>query len=80
MARLSAPGGTLITLQYPLDGPEREGGPPYSLWDGLYHDLLDGDWEMVYQREVPREESRALDGSGSFKQGREKIAVWKRRS
>lgn len=80
MTALSAPKGTLITLQFPLDGPEREGGPPYSLWDGLYHELLDKDWEMVYQREVAQEESRSPDASGSFKPGREKIAVWRRRS
>jgi hypothetical protein len=78
MTRLSAPNGTLITLQFPLDGPEREGGPPYSLWDGLYHDLLDEDWEMVFQREAKKEESQ-FNGD-SFKQGREKIAVWKRRA
>lgn len=80
MTRLSATNGTLITLQFPLDGPERPGGPPYSLWDELYHELLDRDWEMVYQRDVEREESRAPDASGSFRTGREKIAVWRRRS
>ncbi|KAJ9121741.1 hypothetical protein QFC22_002362 [Naganishia vaughanmartiniae] len=78
MTRLAAPTGMLITLQFPLDGPEREGGPPYSLWDELYHDLLDKDWEMVFQRDVKKEESRF--NSDRFKQGREKIAVWKRRS
>ncbi|KAJ9102547.1 hypothetical protein QFC21_002948 [Naganishia friedmannii] len=36
------------------------------------------DWEMVFQRDVKKEESR-FDGD-SFKQGREKIAVWKRRA
>jgi hypothetical protein len=80
MSRLSAPNGTLITLQFPLDGPERPGGPPYSLWDGLYHELLDKDWEMVYQRDVEKEESRAPDPSGGFRVGREKIAVWRKRS
>lgn len=80
MTDLAAPNGTLITLQLPLDGPERTGGPPYSLWDGLYHDLLDKDWEMVYQRDVTQEESRLPNPEGIFKPGREKIAVWRRKS
>jgi hypothetical protein len=80
MTDLAAPNGTLITLQLPLDGPERTSGPPYSLWDGLYHDLLDKDWEMVYQRDVTQEESRLPSPEGIYKLGREKIAVWRRRS
>jgi hypothetical protein len=79
MTRLAAPHGTLITLQFPLDGPERTGGPPFSLWDALYHDLLDESWEMVYQRDVEEGESRFPRESGKFKAGREKIAVWRRR-
>ena len=80
MTRLAAPGTTLITLQFPLDGPEREGGPPFSLWDELYHELLDESWEMLYQREVGKDESRFPPDSTSFRPGREKIAVWRRRS
>jgi hypothetical protein len=78
MTRLTASKGLLVTLQFPLDGSDRQGGPPYSLWDGLYHDLLDESWEMIYQKQVASEDSRFPPAA--YKPGREKIAVWRRRS
>lgn len=79
-AHLSAENGLLITLQFPLDG-DRKTGPPYSLSEELYHELLDGCWTKIWERAVPREESRASEGDdlGRWKEDRERLVVWKRR-
>ena len=86
-ARLSHPGSTLITLQFPLND-EGETGPPYSLSEKLYEELLGEHWEYVWGREVREDESRAMagpEGQGvgvdvnRFRKGRERVAIWKRK-
>ncbi|KAL7419971.1 hypothetical protein Q5752_004934 [Cryptotrichosporon argae] len=72
LARLAAPDATLITLQFPLDGPP--GGPPFALSVREYAALLGAEWDEVWAREVRDEERR----HGPVKAG-ERIAVWKRR-
>jgi hypothetical protein len=68
----------LITLQFPMDDA-RQGGPPYALSSGIYHELLDDHWEQVYEREVTREESRAgPEEADDYRPGRERIALWRR--
>lgn len=88
--RLSKPGSILITLQFPLDDPGTS-GPPYSLSRQIYTDLLGEKWEEVYGRNVKEEESRAASGPegreqvkgagdvNAFREGRERVAVWRRR-
>lgn len=53
-----------------MDGP----GPPYPLSEGVYRELLDGDWEMVWSEEVREVRGRKVGGKGG-----ENLAVWKRR-
>lgn len=62
----------LITLMYPLNGGP--GGPPFSLTEDIYHELLDPHWELVWIEEVPEQERRKNAPPGG-----EKLAVWKRK-
>ncbi len=79
-ARLAGPSATLITLQFPLDG-DREGGPPYSVSEKLYEELLGDSWVKVWGRDVMEDESRSSAdvGQTSPEHTRQKIAVWKRK-
>ncbi|RKP08246.1 S-adenosyl-L-methionine-dependent methyltransferase [Thamnocephalis sphaerospora] len=70
-AELVRPGGHLITLMFPLDA-SREGGPPYALTVELYHTLLDANFELVYENASPR--------SPAEREGKQRMAVWRRRS
>ena len=88
-ARLARPGSILITLQFPLNDPDLTKGPPFSLSEELYVDLLQNEWEYVWGRGVDEEQSRASNGPegrsqggvdvNSFRKGRERIAIWKRK-
>lgn len=73
MTALARPGPSsrLITLMFPLNG--KDGGPPYSLSEEIYHQLLDGKWELMWSEDVPQEERRP----GML--GGEKLAVWRLR-
>jgi len=77
--RLSLPHSFLITLQFPLDD-ERTDGPPYSLSRSIYQDLLGADWEEVWGRDATEDESVGGSGGPVFRKGRERLAVWKKRS
>ncbi|KAG8962659.1 hypothetical protein FRC03_003912 [Tulasnella sp. 419] len=73
MSEILRPGGYLITLVYPIDGP-RTGGPPYSLTVELVEEMLTKSdknaWEKVLD-EVPLSHSEGHHG-------RERMVVWKR--
>ncbi|KAI8078934.1 S-adenosyl-L-methionine-dependent methyltransferase [Gilbertella persicaria] len=60
--------GVLITLMFPLD--VHEGGPPFTVSEELYHDLLDENFDLIYIKDAVGHSTRL---------GREKIAVWKRK-
>lgn len=78
-ARLSSPSALLITLQYPLDG-DREGGPPYSVSEELYEELLGDAWERLWGRPVAEDERRRKMTAPDMEPiGRERIAIWRRR-
>ena len=68
MVKLIKPGGYLITLAYPIDGP-REGGPPYSVSVDLYASVLGQQWEKLIDK-MP-------DESSLTHIGRERIVVWR---
>ena len=82
--RLSHPGSILITLQFPLND-DRTDGPPYALTKGLYTELLGEEWDEVWGRDVKEEESRgSMERLGAaapepFREGRERVAVWRRK-
>lgn len=67
MSELVRPGCYLLTLIYPIS--DHEGGPPFALNPQIYHDLLDGTFEMLWMRDCE---------SAEFRKGREKLALWKR--
>ncbi|KAF9456882.1 S-adenosyl-L-methionine-dependent methyltransferase [Collybia nuda] len=69
MINLIKPGGYLITLIFPMD-PLSDIGPPWSVRPSHYHELLDGNFVKV----VDRESEVSLPGRA----GRERIAVWRR--
>ncbi|GAA6061617.1 hypothetical protein JCM10212_000959 [Sporobolomyces blumeae] len=62
--------GVLITLEYPLDG-DRQGGPPYSVSEQAYDEVLSPNFAKIYEA-VPTKQTQGHEG-------REKIAVWKRK-
>lgn len=76
MTALSKPAETsrLITLMYPLNGNPPPFGPPFSLTEEEYNDVLGNNWEIVYQKPVPEEEKRQNAPPGG-----EKLTVWKRK-
>ncbi|KAJ3322123.1 hypothetical protein HDV06_003574 [Boothiomyces sp. JEL0866] len=68
MQKLIVPGGTLITLMFPLD--DHEGGPPFALSVEIYHQLLDEFFECKSIEDTPSFERR---------KGKEKLGVWIRK-
>ncbi|KAH8113360.1 S-adenosyl-L-methionine-dependent methyltransferase [Phellopilus nigrolimitatus] len=70
MSNLARPGGFLITLVYPMDGP-REDGPPFSVSVENYADALGHQWNMAINK-IP------FESSPSHK-GRERLVVWQRK-
>lgn len=68
MKKLIKPGGYLIALVYPIDGP-REGGPPFSISVGLYDEALGQYWEKVIDK--------TPDESDLTHVGRERLVVWR---
>ncbi|WWC57494.1 uncharacterized protein I303_100026 [Kwoniella dejecticola CBS 10117] len=73
MRDLSASNASLITLMYPLP-PTDNNPPPWPLTVEKYHQLLDTDWEIIWEKDVPVEERRTSGAKGG-----ERIAVWKRK-
>jgi hypothetical protein len=67
-------------LQFPLDD-DREGGPPYSVSENLYEELLGDTWVKVWGRDVMEKESRKSSDieKKSTEHTRQKIAVWKKK-
>ncbi|KAI9159305.1 hypothetical protein H9P43_008645 [Blastocladiella emersonii ATCC 22665] len=70
VAQVVRPGGTLVTLMYPLVDKDQDDGPPYPQSVDGYRALLLDNFEEVEVRECESFESRA---------GKEKIGVWKRK-
>jgi hypothetical protein len=73
-SHLIKPGGTLITLMYPVD-PTRDPnvGPPFPVTPELYHKLLSASgFECMSVEAVPPE----LSHSG--REGKEYLGLWKR--
>jgi SAM-dependent methyltransferase len=72
MARLIKPFGTLGTLLFPFEDPisDRE-GPPWPINAGLIGDLLEDTFESLEVREVRR--------SHRGREGKERLALWRRR-
>lgn len=68
MSELTAPGGHLITLCYPIDG-EREDGPPYSVNVDAYAQVLGPHWNKVVDK-APEVSTEPV--------GRERLVVWRR--
>jgi len=68
MAVLLKPGGTLVTLIYPIG--THEGGPPFAVSPELYEGLLLANFELLRMSECRSAPSRI---------GREKLAIWKRK-
>lgn len=60
----------MFPLGMPMDVP----GPPYPLSEEIYHELLDGDWVVIWSEEVPKGERRTVG-----RRDGERLAVWKRR-
>jgi hypothetical protein len=79
MKALSSPSSTtrLVTLMFPLplspDAPAKEGGPPFELKETDYHELLDGDWELIHFKKLG-DKSRPSGGPAG-----QALGVWKRR-
>ncbi|KAI8987595.1 S-adenosyl-L-methionine-dependent methyltransferase [Mycotypha africana] len=71
MNEIIAKDGVLITLMYPVNGQEEEGGPPpFPLSEEIYHDLLADNFELMYIND-------AIGHAERF--GMEKIAIWKKK-
>lgn len=69
-----APTTRLITLQYPLQGKPLPFGPPFSLEESVYADILGKDWEIVYDEKIPESMRRQKAPPGN-----ERLVVWKRK-
>jgi methyl halide transferase len=67
LKRLLKSGAMLVTLMYPLS--DHEGGPPYALSTEIYKNLLQDSFELLSIEDAPTIERR---------QGKEKLAIWKR--
>jgi len=68
MRALIKQGGLLVTLMWPIDG-ERDDGPPFSVSEAAYTDALkvkEGMWSEV------------LNEKTEGREGKERIAVWRR--
>lgn len=84
-ASIIRPGGTLITIQYPLPPPSADpaagaaaldfgSGPPFLLLPSFYTDLLvPVGFECILDEAIPASESKPT------RVGRERLAVWRRR-
>jgi len=74
MAEIIRPGGYLVALVFPIDGP-RTTGPPFSISVELEQGSLDGsgteNWELI-QNKAP-----VVFAAG--REGRERLCVWKRK-
>ncbi|GAA5884487.1 hypothetical protein JCM6882_005271 [Rhodosporidiobolus microsporus] len=70
-AEVVRPGGILIALAFPLDG-DREGGPPYSVSEEAYDQILLPNFEKVYSKHPGK--------SSAGREGRDKMLVFRRRS
>ena len=73
MAHLVKPSGVLATLIFPFEDPisDRE-GPPWPINTTLVRGLLDGAFDEIEVREAER--------SHPGREGRERLALWRRRS
>jgi methyl halide transferase len=71
MKELIKPGGMLMTLMFPLQDHDLEKGPPFPLSVETYYDLLRDGFKL---------ESLEVCRSPPKRQGREKLAVWIRKS
>jgi SAM-dependent methyltransferase len=66
MSKVIRKGGFLLTLMFPIS--DHSGGPPFALSPQLYHDLLDGHFDLLWiQDDCPSVENR---------KGFEKLALW----
>ncbi|KAK4047039.1 Proteasome subunit alpha type-2 [Microbotryomycetes sp. JL221] len=63
-------GGLLITLEFPIDG-DRPGGPPFSVSEEAYEQVLSPNFDKVYSAKPGQ--------SAEGHEGREMIVVWKRK-
>lgn len=90
MTHLANPSARLVTLMFPLyplpsspplaageDVQLPDGGPPFALTEGIYHQLLDDDWELIHLESIDRGRG---EGRTKGPEGGEKLGVWKRRS
>jgi hypothetical protein len=87
-ASIIRPGGTLITIQYPLPPPPNAdpvaaaaaaldfgSGPPFLLLPSFYTDLLvPVGFDCILDEAIPASESKPT------RVGRERLAVWRRRA
>ena len=73
MTRLIKPGGTLATLIFPFEDPisDRE-GPPWPINTELVRSFVTGAFDEIEVRE-PR-------GSHAGREGKERLALWRRRA
>ncbi|GMK58757.1 hypothetical protein CspeluHIS016_0601990 [Cutaneotrichosporon spelunceum] len=69
-----APTTRLITLQFPLQGNPLPFGPPFSLEESEYRDILGDAWEAIYDEPVPANLKRQ-----NAPPGNERLVVWKRK-
>lgn len=65
MKELTSPGGYLLTLMYPLSN--HQGGPPFSLNQQIYHELLNDSFKLLWDRKCISVEQR---------DGLERLALW----
>lgn len=73
-ARAIQPGGTLITLLYPVDpSADPNIGPPFPISPELYKDLLSVHFSLVTMEPVPAQ----LSHEG--RQGKEYLGLWTRK-
>ncbi|KAI8053017.1 S-adenosyl-L-methionine-dependent methyltransferase [Syncephalis plumigaleata] len=70
MGEIIRSGGLLVTLMFPLD-PSRTTGPPFGLSVELYHQLLDANFDVIFEDTDPP--------SVPGRQGQERLVVWRRR-
>lgn len=70
----NSPSTRLITLQFPLQGNPLPFGPPFSLEESDYRDILGDNWVAVYDEEVAEGMRRKAGPPG-----KERLVVWKRK-
>jgi SAM-dependent methyltransferase len=72
MKRLVRPAGTLATLLFPFEDPisDRE-GPPWPINTALVRSQIDDSFEEL--------EVAAVESSHAGREGRERLAIWRRR-